>query len=168
MLAFDDQRIVVGATRETGSGFDFRMTARRGDGCAERGAGVAPGLADASFHEIRIGFRPMSFDGVPLLGQFAAIDGLIIGNGLGASGLTQGPFAGRLLAELVLGESRNWMLRPTIRTERSQRTFCPTNTAFPSNNSYQPSEACAACADHDDERRDDERWDDERWDDERW
>jgi len=29
-------------------------------------------------------------------------DGLAVGNGLGASGLTIGPYAGKLLAELVL------------------------------------------------------------------
>jgi D-amino-acid dehydrogenase len=38
----------------------------------------------------------------PMLGRIAGLDGLVIGNGLGPSGLTIGPFAGRLLAQLVL------------------------------------------------------------------
>ena len=33
------------------------------------------------------------------------IEGLLIGNGLGAAGLTIGPFAGRLLADLVLANT---------------------------------------------------------------
>jgi D-amino-acid dehydrogenase len=40
-----------------------------------------------------------------MLGRVAGRDGLVIGNGLGPSGLTIGPFAGRLLAQLVLGEA---------------------------------------------------------------
>jgi D-amino-acid dehydrogenase len=31
------------------------------------------------------------------------LEGLVIGNGLGAAGLTIGPFAGRLLADVALG-----------------------------------------------------------------
>ena len=39
----------------------------------------------------------------PLLGALRGCDGLVIGNGLGAAGLTIGPLAGRLLADVVLG-----------------------------------------------------------------
>ena len=61
---------------------------------------VAPGLADATLIETRVGFRPMPADAKVMLGFVA--DGLAVGNGLGASGLTIGPYAGKLLAELVL------------------------------------------------------------------
>jgi D-amino-acid dehydrogenase len=40
-----------------------------------------------------------------MLGQVAGLEGLVIGNSLGPSGLTIGPFAGRLLAQLVLGQA---------------------------------------------------------------
>ena len=62
--------------------------------------------------ETRVGFRPASADGSPLLGQVRGVDGLLIGNGLGAAGLTIGPFAGKLLADLALGREPEMDLRP--------------------------------------------------------
>jgi len=53
----------------------------------------------------RIGFRPVGPNLRPMRGRIAGLDGLIIGNGLGPSGLTIGPPAGRLLAQLVLGKA---------------------------------------------------------------
>lgn len=104
-LAFADQRVVVGATRENHVGFDYRVTA---GGLAEvlaEALRVAPGLADATLLETRVGFRPVGPDHRPMLGDVADIAGLLIGNGLGAAGLTIGPFAGRLLAEIALGKA---------------------------------------------------------------
>jgi D-amino-acid dehydrogenase len=103
MLAFDDSRVVVGATRETGSGFDYRVTP---GGLAEvlgQALRVAPGLADGSYLETRIGFRPMGPDIKPLLGPVGQPEGLVIATGLGASGLTMGPYAGQLAARAALG-----------------------------------------------------------------
>jgi D-amino-acid dehydrogenase len=103
MLAFDGGRIVAGATREAGSGFDYRMTA---GGLAEvlsEALGVAPGLAGAEVAETRIGFRPMGPDIRPLLGPVPGADGLVIATGLGASGLTMGPRAGAVAARVALG-----------------------------------------------------------------
>jgi D-amino-acid dehydrogenase len=64
---------------------------------------VAPGLSSASIAETRVGFRPVGRGVRPLLGTVRGLAGLLIGNGLGAAGLTIGPFAGRLLAEVALG-----------------------------------------------------------------
>ncbi|MCI0755911.1 NAD(P)/FAD-dependent oxidoreductase [Teichococcus vastitatis] len=102
LLAFDDSRVVVGATRETGSGFDHRFTAGGVMQVLANALSVAPGLATATLHEMRIGMRPMGPDLKPLLGPVPGLDGLVIGNGLGAGGLTMGPYAGRLLAQLLL------------------------------------------------------------------
>ncbi len=104
LLAFDDSRVVVGATRETGSGFDHRVTAA---GLAEvltEALAVAPGLASATHLETRIGFRPVGPDIRPLLGPVPAVAGLVVANGLGASGLTMGPYVGAVAARLALGE----------------------------------------------------------------
>lgn len=104
MLAFDDSRIVVGATREDGTGFDYRVTARGQQELLQQALTLAPGLADATIVETRIGFRPMPPDGKPLLGTIPACEGLFIANGLGPSGLTIGPYAGKLVAQAVLGK----------------------------------------------------------------
>jgi D-amino-acid dehydrogenase len=101
LLTFDDSRVVVGATREWGSGFDYRITAGGLQTVLADALSVAPGLKEATILETRVGFRPMPSDGRVTLGFVA--DRLAVGNGLGASGLTIGPYAGKLLAELVLG-----------------------------------------------------------------
>jgi D-amino-acid dehydrogenase len=101
MLAFDDSRVVIGATREDNSGFDYRVTAAGEHEVLGAGLAIAPGLANATHIETRIGFRPAASTIRPILGRVPGIDGLTVGNGLGASGLTIGPFAGKCLAELV-------------------------------------------------------------------
>jgi D-amino-acid dehydrogenase len=103
LLAFDDSRVVVGATRETGSGFDYRVTAKGQAEVLNIGLSVAPGLANAEVVETRIGFRPMPPDVKPLLGTVNEVEGLVIGNGMSHSGLTVGPYSGTLLADVALG-----------------------------------------------------------------
>src|SRR5262249_17222903 len=103
LLAFEDSRVVVGATRETNSGFDYRLTAAGVAEVLQAALAVAPGLAAWTLHEIRIGFRPVAHDDRPKLGPVPGFDNLLIGNGLGPSGLTMGPYAGALLADAALG-----------------------------------------------------------------
>ncbi|GAA3476162.1 hypothetical protein GCM10018966_006890 [Streptomyces yanii] len=51
--------------------------------------------------ETRIGIRSMGPDVRPLLGAVPHVTGLIVVNGLGASGLTIGPYAGSVAARLA-------------------------------------------------------------------
>jgi len=105
LLAFDDSRVVAGATRESGVGFDYRVTASGQAEVLAEALHVAPGLAAATIIETRVGFRPVGPGVRPLLGPIPGLDGLLIGNGLGAAGLTIGPFGGRLLADMALGRT---------------------------------------------------------------
>jgi D-amino-acid dehydrogenase len=66
---------------------------------------VAPGLAAATLHELRVGLRPMGPGTTPLLGPVPGWQGLIMANGLGAGGLTMGPYAGALVARSTLGQT---------------------------------------------------------------
>ena len=112
MLAFEDSRVVAGATRETGSGFDYRVTP---GGLAEvlrEALSVAPGLAAGTYLETRVGFRPASPDQRPLLGPVPGVDGLVVATGLGATGLTMGPYAGAIAARAALGEPPGADLAP--------------------------------------------------------
>jgi D-amino-acid dehydrogenase len=112
LLAFDDSRVVVGATREAGSGFDYRVTAAGQAEVLAEALRVAPGLGTATLIETRVGFRPVGPSIRPLLGRVEGVEGLLIGNGLGAAGLTIGPFAGRLLADLALGREPPLAMAP--------------------------------------------------------
>jgi D-amino-acid dehydrogenase len=104
MLSFDDSRVVIGATREDIAGFDYRVTASGQAEVLNAGLAIAPGLASGTIIETRIGFRPAGDSFKPILGRVAGLEGLIVGNGLGAAGLTIGPYAGRLLAQICMGE----------------------------------------------------------------
>jgi D-amino-acid dehydrogenase len=101
IVPFDGGRIVAGATRETGAGFDYRVTAAGQAEVLSEALRIAPGLGAATMLETRVGFRPVGAETRPLLGWVRGVARLAVGNGLGAAGLTIGPFAGRLLADLV-------------------------------------------------------------------
>ena len=70
LLAFPPSRAGAGATRED-AGFDDRVTAGGLGGLLAAAAGLAPGLADATVVETRVGFRPVTPYGLPLLGALA-------------------------------------------------------------------------------------------------
>jgi len=127
LVAFDDSRIVVGATRETGAGFDYRVTAAGQAEVLTEALRVAPGLATATLVETRVGFRPVGPDVRPMLGPVGSIESLVIGNGLGAAGLTIGPLAGRLLADAALGRQPELNLAPfdPLRRPAVQRHAMP-------------------------------------------
>ena len=112
IVPFDDSRIAFGATRESGSGFDYRITAGGIQEVLNEGLKVAPGLENQTLQDIRIGFRPMSPDNKPSLGKVADLDNVIVATGLGASGLTMGPYVGALAGKLALGEGIDIDLGP--------------------------------------------------------
>ncbi len=112
LLAFDDHRVVAGATRESGSGFDYRVTAGGLSQVLQEALSMAPGLAAATYLETRVGFRPMSPDGRPVLGPVPGTDGLVVATGLGPTGLTMGPYAGAIAARVAIGEPHEIDLAP--------------------------------------------------------
>ncbi|MFZ0218469.1 MAG: FAD-dependent oxidoreductase [Candidatus Dormiibacterota bacterium] len=118
LLPFPD-RIVVGATRETGSGFDYRFTAAGVREVLSEALRIAPGLGPTTLREMRIGFRPLSTDGLPILGPVPGVEGLTLATGTGPSGLTVGPFCGAVAAGLALGASSPLDLRPYAPERRS-------------------------------------------------
>lgn len=104
MLTFGPNRIVSGATRETGSGFDVRLTVGGLRSVFNHAMRVAPGVAQGSVKEIRIGLRPLSADGLPYIGRIPGHDELVLATGHGPSGLQLGPYSGMIAAQLLLDE----------------------------------------------------------------
>src|SRR5699024_8472159 len=103
LVAFDGGRVVAGATRETGSGFDPRVTAAGQLRVLHDALSIAPGLADATHLETRVGLRPLP-DQLPVVGALPGRDDVYLATGYGATGLTIGPFLGDALARAILGE----------------------------------------------------------------
>ena len=66
---------------------------------------MAPGLRAAELREIRVGLRPIStIDGLPVLGPVPGLRGIYLATGHGAGGLHLGPYSGKRVAELMLGQ----------------------------------------------------------------
>ncbi|MBX3064191.1 MAG: FAD-dependent oxidoreductase [Anaerolineae bacterium] len=105
MVPWADHRIVVGATRETGSGFDPVTSAIGMQEVLGEALRVAPGLKSAQFREIRVGLRPNTIDNLPVLGEVPRIGNLFLSTGHGASGLQLGPYSGKLAADWALGQT---------------------------------------------------------------
>ncbi len=103
LLSFGGGRVVVGATHEDDVGFDFRVTAGGVHEILDKALQIAPGLSVSTIQEIKVGFRPFTPGFLPIIGPVPGVKGLLIANGLGASGLTSGPYLGSELAKLALG-----------------------------------------------------------------
>ena len=104
MLGFEGGRIVVGATKEKTDKFDSRVTIGSVHQLMDKALRVAPGLAEASYVGTKVGFRPFTPGSLPVIGRVPDFDNVWIANGLGASGLTSGPYVGSQLAKLAIGE----------------------------------------------------------------
>ncbi len=112
LVPWPDRRVVVGATRETGTGFDWRQTAAGTAEVLREALRLAPGLGEASFLEMRIGFRPLSADGLPILGAVPRQPRLFLATGHGPSGLHLGPYSAQLAARWAGGDSLADTLAP--------------------------------------------------------
>lgn len=117
ILTFPTNRVVAGATREHDSGYDVRMTAGGVREVLDVALSVAPGLATATLAEVRIGLRPFSPDGLPVLGRAPGLANAFLCTGHGPSGLQLGPLSGALVAALINGEEPAIDLTP-FRPER--------------------------------------------------
>ncbi len=114
ILTFPDNRVVAGATREHDSGYELRLTAGGIQSVLNDALRVAPGLANATIAEIRIGLRPFSPDGLPMIGNISGLANVYLNTGHGPSGLTLGPVSGALVAALINGEPPGIDLAPYL------------------------------------------------------
>ena len=112
LVAWPDSRVVAGATRETGSGFAPHTTAAGVREVLSEALRVAPGLASAEIREIRVGLRPFTHDGIPVLGPVPGVRGAFLATGHGPTGLTLGAYSALVVARQMLGEPAGTDLAP--------------------------------------------------------
>jgi glycine oxidase len=95
-------RVLVGATVED-TGFDERATAAGVRDLLEAGCMLVPHLWQASFEEVRVGLRPASPDGLPIVGMSEVLPGLVYATGHYRNGVLLTPLTAALVRDLVMG-----------------------------------------------------------------
>jgi glycine oxidase len=98
-----DGRLVIGATREE-AGWDASLTAGGIAWLLNRAMRVVPRLGDCPIVEMWTGFRPLSKDGLPLIGR-GGIEGLYVLTGHGPSGIAPLPGSIALLMAIIDGQA---------------------------------------------------------------
>ena len=113
LLGFPGSRLVVGATVED-AGFSPYVTIGGIHEVLSAGLRVAPGLDGARVVETRVGLRPVHAAGTALIERLT--ERVVVATGLGAYGLTAGPFTGEIAAAIALGETPPIDIHPYART----------------------------------------------------
>lgn len=105
LLAFADQKIVIGATHENDvKDYDLSPTVAGMQDIMHKGITAASGISNCKFTEVKVGFRPYTANFLPVFGCTSEYENLWVANGLGSSGLTAGPYIGKELAKLIVGK----------------------------------------------------------------
>lgn len=94
-------RVACGGTFEPGAGFSVDATAAGLHELLRECLAVAPGLADATYGETRVGLRPTSPDDRALVGRVPNWSNAWVATGHGPNGLLQGPYSARALAHAI-------------------------------------------------------------------
>jgi D-amino-acid dehydrogenase len=109
-------RLRLAGTLELGTDPE-RVDPRRVEAVARAGRDHVAGLADARVTHVWRGLRPMSADGMPIVGPSPADDRILIATGHGMLGITLAPVTAEHVARLARGEA----LAPDLAALRPDR-----------------------------------------------
>lgn len=97
-----DGRTILGGTEEH-TGFDAQHTPEGAQRVRELAAAILPSLGTASMLSTWAGLRPMTRDGLPLIGPDAEHPSVLYACGHGKNGILLAPLTGALIAAAVTG-----------------------------------------------------------------
>ena len=101
VVPWRDGTILVGATVEE-VGFDERATVAGVTGLLDAVQELLPAMTAAEFREVRVGLRPGSPDGMPVIGRSRSLPNLLYAAGHYRNGVLLAPLTAELIAGLVL------------------------------------------------------------------
>lgn len=110
-LLFEDEHVActpmgaglrIAGTMELG-GRDGELDGRRVEGIVRSARRVLTGIDLDGRRDVWVGPRPVTPDGLPVIGRPRAWRNLLVGTGHGMYGVTLGPATGEVLAELCVG-----------------------------------------------------------------
>jgi glycine oxidase len=116
LVPWSNGTVLVGATVED-VGFDERPTVGGVRGLLDAAIGLIPSLSDASFEEVRVGFRPKTSDELPFIGRSETMPRVFYAVGHYRNGVLLAPLTAVMVADLVL-ENRE---RPELALVRPGR-----------------------------------------------
>jgi D-amino-acid dehydrogenase len=99
------------------SGLNHRMVGPRLSNLNESAAKYVEGMENAVSTDDWVGLRPVTPDGMPVLGAAPTLEGLYVANGHAMLGLTLGPITGKLMADMIVGNKPSRDLAP-LRPDR--------------------------------------------------
>lgn len=109
LIPFNNGEIVVGATHEEAMGYDLTLDDERLAALRAGAEEWMPALKGMAVHRREVGSRAYTPDASVLVGQVPGLDNVWAVSGLGASGLTSGPFLGHQWTRLV--QSGHWRIQ---------------------------------------------------------
>src|SRR6185503_14489437 len=104
MVPWDDGTLLLGATVEE-AGFDERATVAGVRDLLDAACEIVPQAWSAGFRGARVGLRPATSDGLPIIGASSVVPNLIYATGHYRNGVLLAPLTARLVADAML-ESR--------------------------------------------------------------
>ncbi len=111
LVPWRDGRLLVGATMEE-AGFDERTTVAGVFDLLDAACNLVPRCWQATFHGARVGFRPATPDGLPIIGASHRMPGLIYATGHFRNGVLLAPLTAELVATLALDGRADPVLVP--------------------------------------------------------
>ena len=97
--------IVFLGTTEEEAGFDNAITDEARDAILEFGTGFSSVLEQAELVEQTACLRPLSADGLPIMGRVPGLEGAYLATGHGRQGILMSPACGQAMADLILDGS---------------------------------------------------------------
>ena len=101
IVPWTDGTVLVGATVED-VGFDERTTAAGVRDLLDAACDLLPAIWGATFLEARVGLRPATLDGLPLIGRLETSPRVVYATGHYRNGVLLAPVTASLVADLVL------------------------------------------------------------------
>ena len=101
LVPWDDGSLLVGATVEE-AGFDERATVAGVRDLLEAACDVVPQAWNAGFRAARVGLRPGTSDGLPIIGPSSVVPGLMYATGHYRNGVLLAPLTAQLVADAMV------------------------------------------------------------------
>lgn len=111
LVPWDDGTVLLGATAEE-AGFDERVTVAGVRDLLEAVCEVVPQAWSAGFSGARVGLRPATPDGLPIIGKSSTVPNLMYATGHFRNGILLAPLTAQLVGDALLGNRIDASLEP--------------------------------------------------------